>query len=82
DVEIPAESEGEPPASPLPAEETGVSQGGTLANVPVKIREELKTVLTYMDQLLESLPEEKIEEFAKSEYFDTYKKLFEDLGLV
>jgi hypothetical protein len=82
DVEIPAESEGEPPAFPLPAEETGVSQGGTLANVPVKIREELKTVLTYMDQLLESLPEEKIEEFAKSEYFDTYKKLFEDLGLV
>jgi hypothetical protein len=82
DVEIPAESERKPPASPLPAEETGVSRGGTLANVPVKIREELKTVLTYMDQLLESLPEEKIEEFAKSEYFDTYKKLFEDLGLV
>jgi hypothetical protein len=35
-----------------------------------------------MDQLLESLPEDKIEEFAKSEYFDTYKKLFEELGLV
>jgi hypothetical protein len=34
-----------------------------------------------MDQLLESLPEEKIEEFAQSEYFDTYKKLFKELGL-
>jgi hypothetical protein len=78
---IPAESGGESPASPPFPVETGIS-GGTLANVPVKIREELKTVLTYMDQLLESLPEEKIEEFAKSEYFDTYKKLFEDLGLV
>jgi hypothetical protein len=34
-----------------------------------------------MDQLLESLPEEKIEEFANSEYFETYKKLFDELGL-
>jgi hypothetical protein len=81
-VEIPAESGPEPFASPSSGVETGVPIDGTLANVPVKIREELKTVLTYMDQLLESLPEEKIEEFAKSEYFDTYKKLFEDLGLV
>jgi hypothetical protein len=80
-AEIPAEPEEESPASPLSPAKTNVS-GSTLANVPVKIREELKTVLTYMDQLLESLPEEKIEEFAKSEYFDTYKKLFEDLGLV
>jgi len=45
------------------------------------LKEELKIVLSYMDQLLESLPEEKIEEFAKSEYFETYKKLFEELGL-
>ncbi|MDR3130426.1 MAG: hypothetical protein LBU18_02665 [Treponema sp.] len=44
-------------------------------------REELRSVLSYMDQLLESLPEEKIEEFAKSEQFNTYKKLFEELGL-
>ena len=51
------------------------------ALIPAAIREELRTVLTYMDQLLESLPEDKIEEFAKSEYFDTYKKLFEELGL-
>jgi hypothetical protein len=50
--------------------------------IPVNLKQELKTVLSYMDQLLESLPEEKIEEFAKSEYFDTYKKLFEELGLV
>jgi hypothetical protein len=81
-MEIPVESETELPASPLPAAETNIPSGGALAKVPVKIREELKTVLTYMDQLLESLPEEKIKEFAQSEYFDTYKKLFEDLGLV
>jgi hypothetical protein len=52
------------------------------SSIPGNIRQELKTVLSYMDQLLESLPEEKIEEFAKSEYFDTYKKLFKELGLV
>ncbi|MDR2101838.1 MAG: hypothetical protein LBP43_04640, partial [Treponema sp.] len=50
--------------------------------IPSNLQQELKTVLSYMDQLLESLPEEKIEEFAKSEYFDTYKKLFKELGLV
>ena len=50
--------------------------------IPNNLKLELKTVLSYMDQLLESLPEDKIEEFAKSEYFDTYKKLFEELGLV
>jgi hypothetical protein len=50
--------------------------------LPGDFKTELKQVLSYMDQLLESLPEEKIEEFAKSEYFDTYKKLFKELGLV
>ena len=34
-----------------------------------------------MDQLLDNLPEEKIEEFARSEHFELYKKLFTELGL-
>ena len=34
-----------------------------------------------MDQLLESLPEEKIQEFANSDHFDVYKRLFDELGL-
>jgi len=45
------------------------------------LREEIKSVLSYMDQLLESLPEDKITEFAQSEQFETYKKLFKELGL-
>ncbi len=49
--------------------------------IPEELKEEIKTVLTYMDQLLENLPEEKIEEFARSEQFSTYKKLFKELGL-
>jgi hypothetical protein len=56
--------------------------GPEASYIPSNLKNELKTVLSYMDQLLESLPEEKIEEFAKSEYFETYKKLFEELGLV
>jgi hypothetical protein len=35
-----------------------------------------------MDRLLEALPEDKIEEFARSEQFDVYKKVFKELGLV
>jgi len=45
------------------------------------LREEIRAVLRYMDQLLESLPEDKIQEFASSEHFEVYKKLFEELGL-
>ena len=46
-----------------------------------KIQDDIKSVLVYMDQLLENLPEDKIEEFARSEHFDTYKKLFNELGI-
>jgi len=51
------------------------------ATLPVELKDEIKSVLSYMDQLLESLPEEKIEEFARSEHFEVYKKLFEELGI-
>ncbi|MDR0472923.1 MAG: hypothetical protein LBH43_04570, partial [Treponema sp.] len=50
--------------------------------LPSTLKKELKAVLSYMDNLLETLPDDKIEEFARSEYFDTYKKLFKELGLV
>ena len=45
------------------------------------LKQDIKSVLLYMDQLLENLPEEKIVEFAKSDEFTTYKKLFSELGL-
>jgi pilus assembly protein FimV len=61
-------------------EETGEHESGE--TVPDKLKQDVKSVLLYLDQLLASLPEEKIEEFASSEYYDTYKKLFEDLGLL
>jgi len=50
--------------------------------LPDNLKEEIRSVLSYMDRLLESLPDDKIQEFAESEHFETYKKLFEDLGLL
>lgn len=49
--------------------------------LPEDLKNDVKSVLLYMDQLLENLPEDKIMEFAKSEQFTTYKKLFSELGL-
>jgi hypothetical protein len=53
----------------------------SVSSLPLDLKNEIKSVLSYMDQLLESLPEEKIEEFARSEHFEVYKKLFEELGI-
>jgi len=44
-------------------------------------KQELKTVLARMDQVLKPLPEDKIEEFTESKHFDTYRKLFIELEL-
>lgn len=63
------------------AEQTESSGPSAVAAMPLELKDEIKSVLSYMDQLLESLPEEKIEEFAKSEHFEVYKRLFEELGI-
>lgn len=46
------------------------------------LKDELRAVLSYMDKLLASLPDDKIQEFAESEHFEVYKRLFEELGLI
>ncbi|MBQ7882239.1 MAG: hypothetical protein IJ312_05965 [Treponema sp.] len=51
------------------------------SEIPSELKQDIKSVLSYMDQLLDNLPEEKIAEFAKSEHFELYKKLFSELGL-
>jgi pilus assembly protein FimV len=45
------------------------------------LKSEIKSILSYFDQLLEDLPEAKIKEFAQSEYFVRYQRLFKELGL-
>jgi len=50
--------------------------------LPENTFEDLKRLLNYLDSLLEALPEEKIDEFARSEYFELYRRVFEFFGLV
>ena len=64
--------------NPAPAAE---EKNDNSSDIPSVMKQEIKSVLSYMDQLLENLPEEKIAEFARSEQFETYKKLFAELGL-
>ena len=52
-----------------------------ISALPEDLKEQIKEVLKYMDQLLESLPDDKIQEFARSEHFEVYKKIFEELGI-
>ncbi len=70
-----------PVAPATPVEASSASATASPANLPESMRGELRAVLTYMDKLLVSLPDDKIQEFAESEHFEVYKKLFEELGL-
>jgi len=72
-AELPLAEELGEPAGPEPAPP---------AHGDDRLKAEIRSVLAYLDKLLDSLPEDKIEEFARSEHFDTYKRLFEELGLV
>ncbi|MBI9103426.1 MAG: hypothetical protein JEY99_13495 [Spirochaetales bacterium] len=76
------ELEEEPPAIPdMDDTEAPDDMGSSVEDIPDTIKEEIRSVLSYMDKLLEALPDDKIEEFAKSEHFNVYQKLFDDLGL-
>jgi hypothetical protein len=76
DTDIVAAHPDLPPAPP--AVPSVASVGGLSPN----LKDELRAVLSYMDKLLASLPDDKIQEFAESEHFEVYKRLFEELGLV
>jgi len=71
------------PEARQPAAKPAPSQPAPAASLDPneKLKSEIRSVLTYLDRLLQALPEDKIEEFAQSEHYDTYKQLFEDLGL-
>ncbi len=43
-------------------------------------REDLAKLLSYLDGLLEKLPEEVIRKFAESEYFELYSKVLKEIG--
>ena len=76
DIQLVAEPEPEPPAAALA--ETPPAGG---ADIGGEVREDVRSVLAYLDQLLDALPPEKVREFAQSKHFATYKKLFREFGL-
>ena len=61
------------------AADTEAGAGGFMSD---QLIQDLKRLLAYLDKLLESLPEDKIDEFARSEYFELYRKIFERFDLV
>jgi len=71
----------------LPEEDVVTISGeevGTLGEVgPVDaaLLNDITTILKFMDTLLGDLSDEKIKEFAQSEYFPLYKEVFEKLNL-
>jgi hypothetical protein len=50
-------------------------------NVSSYLTRELKHILTYMDQILDSLPDDKITAFTESKHFAIYKRIFSTLEL-
>ncbi|OQB95432.1 MAG: hypothetical protein BWX81_01940 [Spirochaetes bacterium ADurb.Bin110] len=78
--EVIREPQPQPSISPTSIESISPSDRASEAQQKTLI-DEVKKLLLYLDRLLESLPEEKIEEFANSEYFNLYRHIFEELGL-
>jgi pilus assembly protein FimV len=64
-----------------PSFESPEDHSGEIEIFPETLKNDLKSVLSYMDELLENLPDDKIKEFSRSNYWITYKKLFEELGI-
>ena len=80
DIQLVAEPAPEPgPPAAVPAEAPQATAGG--AKIGASVREDVRSVLAYLDQLLDALPPEKVREFAQSKHFATYKKLFREFGL-
>jgi len=80
-AEAPAAAEPAPkpePSRPTPRPEPAAAPSFAMSD---SIKKDLRNVLSVIDELLEALPEKKIREFAKSEHFLVYRKLFQDLGL-
>ena len=75
----------EPEAVDEPAAAVAVEDrnGGRelVEGLPERMRDDVRKVLGYLDNLFDELPEEKVKEFANSEYYDIYSRLFKELGI-
>ncbi|MCS7298824.1 MAG: hypothetical protein RMJ37_02525 [Spirochaetia bacterium] len=79
-AEIPTESEVTAEESIITEERASVVEEA-IDTLPEQDKEDIRKILTYLDKLLESLPEDKIKEFASSEYYDLYIRIFDKLKI-
>ena len=52
-----------------------------IQEIPKKKQLDLKSLLKYLDDLFEKLPESTVKSFANSEYFDLYMKVLNEMGI-
>ena len=76
--ELPAAAFGQPASAGQAPGAGGAIPGAAISG---EVRADVRSVLAYLDQLLDALPPDKVREFAQSEHFATYKKLFKEFGL-
>ena len=81
--EAPADAEPvRKPESPRPVRQPeSAPAAGQAVVMNESLKKDLRNVLGVIDELLDALPEKKIREFAKSDHFKVYEKLFSELGL-
>ncbi|EMN70108.1 hypothetical protein LEP1GSC100_0243 [Leptospira interrogans serovar Bataviae str. UI 08561] len=60
-------------------DQTEAIVGELSGEVPSK--DEMKRIMTYLDELLGNLPDDLIREFSRSDYFELYKKLMKQIGV-
>ncbi|EMJ55063.1 hypothetical protein LEP1GSC013_2568, partial [Leptospira interrogans serovar Valbuzzi str. Duyster] len=60
-------------------DQTEAIVGELSGDVPSK--DEMKRIMTYLDELLGNLPDDLIREFSRSDYFELYKKLMKQIGV-
>ena len=81
EAELDLAPEPEPEPAPEPTPDRSELVAATAADQQVDPGE-VKKMISYLDRLFDQLPEDTIREFSKSEYFDLYKKIMGDLGLL
>ncbi|EKO15710.1 hypothetical protein LEP1GSC081_3421 [Leptospira kirschneri str. H1] len=68
---------------PSPIEELRKTPDQTeaIGGKDVPSKDEMKRIMTYLDELLGNLPDDLIREFSRSDYFELYKKLMNQIGV-
>lgn len=81
DFDLAAEVEELPEEDVVTISGEDVGTLGEVGSVDAALLNDITTILKFMDTLLGDLSDEKIKEFAQSEYFPLYKEVFEKLNL-